>query len=218
MTDLEKSKAYYEEVNYAGSDAPATRRYAAAKIRLIEQYVPLAGDTSILDVGCGNGVFSARLLEKTGHVVGADLSRHMLHHNPVRLKAQCDARALPFSRNSFDIVFEANLLHHAHAGDRERVIREMARVSRSHVVFVEPNVLNPLMFAFGALVWVERGSLVFTPRYVRHLLASCGVQLDAVFATGMITQNRTPAFLLPVLGLFDFKFPLGEYTIAVGRV
>lgn len=218
MPDQEKSRKYFAKANYASPDSPATRRYATAKIRLIEQHLLLSTDISIIDVGCGNGVFSTRLEEKCGFVVGADISQHMLQRNPLRQKVQCDACALPFSNKSFDIAFEANLLHHASREDRERVINEMMRVSRSHVIFVEPNVWNPLILIFCVLVWVERGALVFTPGYMKHLLASCGVQLESVFSTGMITQNRTPSFLLPVLGLFDFKFPFGEYTVAVGRV
>ena len=35
--------------------------------------------------------------------------------------------------------------------------------------------------------------------------------------TGMITQENTPAFMVPILKLFDFKFFLGEYIVLVGK-
>jgi hypothetical protein len=33
----------------------------------------------------------------------------------------------------------------------------------------------------------------------------------------MISQNNTPAFLVPFLRYFDRQFPLGEYVITVGE-
>ncbi|MEW5944565.1 MAG: methyltransferase domain-containing protein [bacterium] len=146
--------------------------------------------------------------------MGADLSENLLSHNPLKDKVRCDAGALCFPGGSFDVAFESNLLHHVQSP--EAVVREMARVSRRHLVLIEPNALNPLMFAFVALTPTERGALRFTPRSMRRLLESCGVEPMAVFATGMITQELTPALLLPILGLFDFAFPLGEYVVAIG--
>ena len=102
----------------------------------------------------------------------------------------------PFPSLFPDVDFEANLLHHVEL--REATVKEMLRVSRSKVVFIEPNILNPLMFLFGLLYWAERCSLVFTPRYVNDLLKRCGVHVIDIFATGMRFQNHTPAFLCPV--------------------
>ena len=212
---LTGARSYFEAIHYANPDAPATKRYTTSKLKLIDEYLRFDKEMSVLDVGCGNGIFSVRLQERVGMVVGADLSKHLLRLNPLPHKLESDATALPCRDASFDVVFEANLLHHVK--ERERVISEMLRVTRRHVVFVEPNAWNPLMFAFGLVSWVERGSLVFTPCYVRSLLDSCNVRLDGLFATGMITQNHTPAFLIPILGIFDFKFPLGEYIVAVGH-
>jgi ubiquinone/menaquinone biosynthesis C-methylase UbiE len=205
---------YFENVRYATPNTRATRRYAEAKIKHIEDFVKFGKDTTVLDLGCGNGVFTARLAERAGWVVAADASEAMLLHNKDGVKTKCDAAHLPFRDNSFDIVFEANLLHHV--TDREAVVKEMLRVSRSKLVFIEPNVMNPAMYLFGLISWVERGSLVFTPRYVDMLLKKSGAVRDAVFCTGMITQNKTYDFLVPILGVFDFKFPLGAYIVAVG--
>jgi len=78
---------------------------------------------------------------------------------------------LPFGDRSFDVVFEANLLHHVE--DRTEVVREMARVSRRWVILIEPNRYNPLMLAFG---WQCRrnGSLTSTKTSNRAILQETG--------------------------------------------
>ena len=82
----------------------------------------------LLDVGCGNGIFTLRFANAGATVTGLDYSRHLLSQN-VHPGLVCgDATSLPFPDRSFDVVFEANLLHHV--SDREHVIGEMARASR----------------------------------------------------------------------------------------
>ena len=73
---------------------------------------------------------------------------YLLSQNPHGLLTCGDAASLPFRDASFDLVFEANLLHHV--SDANAVIGEMHRVSRKYVVLLEPNRYNPLMFAFSA--------------------------------------------------------------------
>jgi len=51
----------------------------------------------------------------------------MFSENPCSTIVQSDASELPVQTASFDVVFEANLLHHVN--DRAKVVEEMARVS-----------------------------------------------------------------------------------------
>ncbi len=48
-----------------------------------------------------------------------------------------DARKLDFEGNSFDLVFCSGLLIHIHPDDHVRVMREMQRVSKRYLVFIE---------------------------------------------------------------------------------
>jgi len=81
-----------------------------------------AGD-SVLDIGCGAGNFTLRVLQETGglHCHLADLSQPMLVRAAERLREsraasvatyQSDMRALTFAENSFDCILAGAVLHH----------------------------------------------------------------------------------------------------------
>lgn len=91
---------------------------------------------SILDVGCGTGVFAARIREAlpTSRVCGIDLVRGMLekgndrwrHHADFVTPIQGDSERLPFADSSFDFVTCANSFHHY--PHQDRAVEEMFRV------------------------------------------------------------------------------------------
>jgi len=205
---------YFERADYRAASHPAVRSYALPKIEYVARKLPLAAQR-IVDVGCGNGVFTLPLGERASGTVGLDRSANMLHQLDWRPLIRGDAAYLPFKDAAFTLAFEANLLHHA--DDPLGVVREMRRVSSDYVVLVEPNRLNPLMFAFGLLVRAERGTLRSSRSALTALIARAGLELVAVAAMGMITQNLTPAALVPLLRIFDREFAFGEYLVAIAR-
>lgn len=105
------------------------------------------GDEHVLDVGCGHGLMligAAKHLT-TGRATGIDVWSQVdqADNNPEatmenarienvadRVSIQnADARKLPFADNSFDVVLSSFVIHNLHrAGDREQIIREIARV------------------------------------------------------------------------------------------
>jgi len=105
---------------------PVVSAYADPKVRFIQRYVPLRGP--VLDVGCGNCIFTLRFAQAGADVTGLDFSRFLLGQNAHPRLICGDATVLPFPDESFEATFEANVLHHV--PERERVIGEMARTSR----------------------------------------------------------------------------------------
>jgi SAM-dependent methyltransferase len=204
---------YFSAVNYRSPDHPVVSAYADPKIDFIRTHAPLTG--SILDLGCGNGIFTQRLSRDGAKVTGLDFSTYLLNQNPHRVLVCGDAPALPFRDASFDLVFEANLLHHV--TDNSAVIAEMRRVSRRYVVLLEPNRYNPLMFAFSVVVPAERGGLKSTMKRLRYELDRAGLHPLACLTTGMISQNNTPQMLLSFLRRFDRQIWWGEYIIVVAE-
>jgi ubiquinone/menaquinone biosynthesis C-methylase UbiE len=101
-----------------------------------------AGDADrplkILDVGCGTGVFAARIRAALprAKVWGVDLVAGMLekgkerwrHHAGHVSPVQGDSERLPFASDSFDVVTCANSFHHYPRQDR--ALSEMNRVLR----------------------------------------------------------------------------------------
>jgi SAM-dependent methyltransferase len=204
---------YFDQVQYRGAFDPVVSAYAEPKVEFIRRYAPIEGN--ILDVGCGNGIFTARFAAAGASVVGIDFSHHLLHQNPHRPLICGDAAVLPFADSTFDTVFEANLLHHVPA--RERVISEMKRVSRKYVVLLEPNRYNPLMLAFSLLVRAERGGLRSSAKSLERDLRACGLRVVSSLTTGMISQNNTPTMLIPLLRRFDRQIWWGEYVVIVAE-
>lgn len=89
------------------------------RLGLLEQYLEVhAGQPlSVLDVGCGAGVFTDLLLDKYPHVRAycLDSSPGMLTRNaPSSRKSLVlgDAKALPFRPCSFDLINLDTLMHH----------------------------------------------------------------------------------------------------------
>ncbi|MGP0069971.1 MAG: class I SAM-dependent methyltransferase [Isosphaeraceae bacterium] len=91
---------------------------------------------SVLDVGCGTGVFAARIRAAVpqSRVWGLDLVSAMLSQGRVRWRAdpehiaavQGDSEQLPFPAGAFDVVTCANSFHHY--PHQDRAVTEMYRV------------------------------------------------------------------------------------------
>jgi SAM-dependent methyltransferase len=205
---------YFANTTYRSADDPVVAAYASPKLDFIEQVIPLA-EASVLDVGCGNGVFTLYLRDRCRSVTGVDFSAHMLSENPCQPLIQADVERLPIRSDAYDVCFEANVLHHV--DNPRRVVQEMARVSRRWVILLEPNRSNPVMFAFALLVKAERAVLRSHIGGLRDLAESCGLTVRLSLSTGMISQNNTPAALIPLLRMFDRPFALGEYLIVVAE-
>jgi arsenite methyltransferase len=122
----------------------------SGKLKLREKLldmIPWQGDEIVLDVGCGRGLLlagAARRL-KTGRAIGVDVfDPHAITGNRpeavmrnaalegvkdrVEVK-EGDARDLPFSPDTFDVVLSNFVLHEMDtAAERERMLCEMTRV------------------------------------------------------------------------------------------
>ncbi|MHC4259290.1 MAG: class I SAM-dependent methyltransferase [Planctomycetota bacterium] len=182
------------------------KEYVIPKINEIKKIIPIEKHTKLLDVGCGNGFFSY-YFEKMCDTTGIDYSEKMIQLNPITQKYVMDAKDLKFKNDSFDIVFCNAFLHHV--DNVNAVVKEMKRVSRKHVIILEPNRNNPLMFLFSLIVKEERKALKFSLAYLERLAKANGLRLISSFSYGLIAPNKTPKILLPLLKLLNFKFFLG---------
>jgi len=122
------------------------RQYESAL--LLELLNPLPDD-SILDVGCGTGIFTQDVLSCGAKVTGLDLSLPMLERALVRAGGAsffglcADMNALPFPDDSFDKVYSMTAIEFA--DDAGRVIAEFNRVARKGgcIVVTTLNSLSP---------------------------------------------------------------------------
>jgi len=143
----------------------------------------------VLDVATGTGAQAFAFAERTREVVGIDLSDAMLRiarrknrfANVTFQKA--DAANLPFQDASFDASCVSFALHEMPGSVRERVVREMARVTRpggsvTVVDYALPRNRVGRSLAYHLIKLYERDHYAsFVRCDLAALLASAGIEL-----------------------------------------
>jgi len=156
-----------------GSTNPVVRRLMAGFERDLAELLGAAAPGSVLDVGCGEGVLTeqwARRLDP-GQVVGIDLEdakltahwRQRAERDNLQFRAMA-AEQLQFDDDEFDLVAATEVLEHV--GDPERVLAEMTRVARRHLIVSVPH--EPLWRALNVARGAYLGELGNTPGHLNH--------------------------------------------------
>jgi 2-polyprenyl-3-methyl-5-hydroxy-6-metoxy-1,4-benzoquinol methylase len=155
-----------------GSTNPVVKRLMAGFHRDLDDLFARAGPTSILDVGCGEGVLVSDWAERLGdgRVVGIDLDDPRLHAEwEKRRRPNLEYRVhkaedLPFAADEFDLASAVEVLEHV--PDPDHTLAEMARVARRHLLVSVPR--EPLWRGLN----VARGAYLRdwgnTPGHLNH--------------------------------------------------
>jgi 2-polyprenyl-3-methyl-5-hydroxy-6-metoxy-1,4-benzoquinol methylase len=177
-----------------GSTNPVVRRLMAGFERDLAELLGRAAPQSILDVGCGEGVLSARWAEQLGDrpVVGIDLPDPKLEAEWERRRRPnlefrvMRAENLPFEAAQFDLAAAIEVLEHV--PDPEHTVAEMARVARRHLLVSVPR--EPLWRALNLARGAYVRSLGNTPGHVNHWSRQGFVRLLA--RHGRVLDVRSP--------------------------
>ncbi|MFW6056235.1 MAG: class I SAM-dependent methyltransferase [Chloroflexota bacterium] len=195
---------------------PGLAADAKLLIKLVKEYIPITRDTRLLEVGCGWGVFTFHL-DRECKVLGIDTSPALLQRNPIDKTLLMDVQDLQFEGGTFDVVFAHDTLHHI--PDPDKAIREMARVSKRHVVIVEPNILNLANAILSVANKEERKAHRFTVRGLERLVARNGLRIIHMRRYGTLVPFLTPRFLVPLQRALSFDQPFGlEHLVIAERV
>lgn len=123
---------------------PATEVYSGLVIQHLQP------DNRLLDLGCGRGGLVEQLAHPLEKIVGVDpdhvsLSQHRLSGtNPPFSRVAGLSRQLPFSGETFDVVFTSWVLEHLnHPEDDWRQISRILRPG-GLFIFITPNKRHPL--------------------------------------------------------------------------
>jgi N-acetylglucosaminyldiphosphoundecaprenol N-acetyl-beta-D-mannosaminyltransferase len=131
-----------DSVRYGGPASYGS--YAVTKrIATIDATLDLKGKR-VLDLGCGNGCYTAELARRGASVFGADILMSNLKAFRTQIpRVQAAGESLPFAAESFDVVTMIEVLEHTHCDSK--ALEECFRVLKpggSLVLFV-PNKLYP---------------------------------------------------------------------------
>jgi SAM-dependent methyltransferase len=103
---------------------------------------------SILDVGCGGGIFINHLHSSVNfrRIVGTDRSATALKYVNTE-KVNADINALPFKNDEFDLVTCLEVIEHLPYFKYEKALEELCRVSNKYILISVPynqNLLSSL--------------------------------------------------------------------------
>ncbi len=183
-----------------GSTNPVVRRLMARFERDLDELFALAAPSSLLDVGCGEGVLVQRWAKRLGEenpdgatrVVGIDLEEESIQAGWARHQAPnleyrvMHAADLPFADGEFELACAIEVLEHV--PDPEHTVSEMARCAGRHVLVSVPHepLWRMLNMARGAY-WTELGN---TPGHLNHWSRRSFVEL--LSRHGEVAEVRSP--------------------------
>jgi 2-polyprenyl-3-methyl-5-hydroxy-6-metoxy-1,4-benzoquinol methylase len=178
-----------------GSANPLVRRMMAGFEGTLDELFRLADPTSLLDVGCGEGVLVhewAKRLGEQRRVVGIDLEEDSIQQGWAERQAPnleykvMRAENLPFAEDEFDLASAIEVLEHV--PDPEHTVAEMARCAQRHLLVSVPRepLWRMLNMARGAY-WSDLGN---TPGHLNHWSRRSFVAL--LERHGRVVEVRSP--------------------------
>lgn len=189
-----------------GSSNPVVRRLMASFERDLDDLFELAAPSSVLDVGCGEGVLvhqwaqrlAARDPAEPGRIVGIDLEEQSiqagwaerqapnLEYRVMEAATSSPEGDLPFAENEFDLASAIEVLEHV--PDPEHTLAEMARCAERHLLVSVPHepLWRMLNMARGAY-WSQLGN---TPGHINHWSRRSFTKLLA--RHGEVVEVRSP--------------------------
>jgi SAM-dependent methyltransferase len=133
-----------------GIDRGLTRRYLDREVdgrmvALIDR--ELAGARSVLDVGCGSGLYGPHLRKRAAMVVGIDHDPVLCEHaraTDAYDRMVCDrVERLAEHLDHADVVFCSEFVEHVPDGELDAVLATLEAVAGGKVVITVPNRLSP---------------------------------------------------------------------------
>jgi ubiquinone/menaquinone biosynthesis C-methylase UbiE len=168
---------------------------------LVQEVLPPAASTLLIDLGCGTGRFTVPLAEQLGvSVIGVDPSQKMLREAARETRSAHiayragRAESIPLDAHSAALIFMSNAMHHVQ--NLDQAVREMRRVLQPHgIVFIRNYSRENLASLYYLQFFPEArhvSQAMIWPRstLVAHFLTRGFAKLSQ----GTVSQEASPDF------------------------
>ncbi len=205
------------------------------EVRFLLSHLDLEPGHRVLDVGSGDGFWSARFAGRAGRVIAIDPSRELTglarRYRHPRLELHVGrAESLPYAAGIFDRVVAVSTVEHFQ--DPAKALREIARTLRpGGVLALSADSLTPENSTGSFRDWHSKRHYVntyFPPDDLLSLVRQGGLEPDAGSLRGIFSSRfagwcraafiRRPRLLLPLFPLFLILCRLADRWHLGGRV
>lgn len=208
VADYSYKKAFYQSGEVAddydfhrwGSPQRARRNRAKWKT-ILAALARTEGVGTILDLPCGTGRFTDRLVECGYEVIGSDISFEMMQQASDRIGAmkgllgfvRADAEHLPLPDSSVDCIMSIRFLFHVDPVTRVRMLRDMGRVSRRWLIldYRHKYSYRYTMYRLRKLVGLAKNPLVRVSRaQLEQEARDAGLKIRAVLPVARVFSDK----------------------------
>lgn len=220
---VDKEIEHFSELSHIwwGAKTIAGQKRYDNKLELFTRLCHLRGKENILEMGCGDGEFSKRLVKLNVNVTATDVTPQVIKRAKKDIKNKRisfkveNAEKISFKNGNFNIVCGISILHHLNA---YRALQEAYRVLKNggQIFFTEPNLLNPHIW-LGLHIPYLRQKMEFSPDesaltrwQVAKILKQIGFSDISVVNYDFLHPNTPPLLInfIQVLGRILEKTPI----------
>ena len=180
----------------------------------------------IVDLGCGTGSLTKKLLSLNSEVYGCDISSKCIEtvnklYPNINFSVQ-DIENLSFDDNFFDVAVFSGVLHHFE--DFNKPLMEAKRIlKKGGLIFAfDPNINNPFFWLFRRKKsWfydkdgVTKNEEPLNKKKIKTTLQSCSFNEIKVFGISKMSyqyiSSKKLSLFLPVFNFCDYLFNLIPY-------
>lgn len=170
MNRIQEEIKHFGELDHVwfGQMTKAGQKRYDNKATLFRKYCKPRASYRILEIGCGDGLFTRRLAASKVRILATDITPAVIERGERSIKNKLikfkveNCEKLSFKDNTFDIVCGISILHHV---GLKKTLSEAYRVLKpgGKIFFTEPNINNPILFAQTNVKWI-RDRMEFSPR------------------------------------------------------
>lgn len=194
-----------------GWNTTAGRHRARARVDWLTRACGLAAGKTVLECGCGTGIFTRGLAETGADITAVDISEDLL----VKARERCGAPNVTFARcnledpeelreECFDAMVGVSVLHHLDVAKALPALLGKLKPG-AQVAFSEPNLMNPInkyvIFTDDLerrrRLGVSPTEMAFYPKELRGAFESAGYFVHSVKHRDFL-HPRVPGLMIPL--------------------